>query len=92
MVMKVEVGQKFKVVKDVYYVSEDSSLECEFLTKEELEEQLAHVCVKDDVYEVVEEKGIIYFNCISGQWEGESNDGWFDWEEMIDKNIFEEVK
>ena len=90
--MKVEVGQKFKVVKDVYYVSEDSSLECEFLTKEELEEQLAHVCVKDDVYEVVEEKGIIYFNCISGQWEGESNDGWFDWEEMIDKNIFEEVK
>jgi hypothetical protein len=92
MVMKVEVGQKFKVVKDVYYVSEDSSLECEFLTKEELEEQLAHVCVKDDVYEVVEEKGIIYFDCISGQWEGESNDGWFDWEEMIDKNIFEEVK
>jgi hypothetical protein len=92
MVMKVEVGQKFKVVKDVYYVSEDSSLECEFLTKEELEEQLAHVCVKDDVYEVVEEKGIIYFNCISGQWEGESNDGWFDWEEMIEKDIFEEVK
>jgi hypothetical protein len=92
MVMKVEVGQKFKVVKDVYYVSEDSSLECEFLTKEELEEQLAHVCVKDDVYEVVEEKGIIYFDCISGQWEGESNDGWFDWEEMIEKNIFEEVK
>ena len=90
--MKVEVGQKFKVVKDVYYVSEDSSLECEFLTKEELEEQLAHVCVKDDVYEVVEEKGIIYFNCISGQWEGESNDGWFDWEEMIEKDIFEEVK
>jgi hypothetical protein len=92
MVMKVEVGQKFKVVKDVYYVSEDSSLECEFLTKEELMDQIAHVCVKDDVYEVVEEKGIIYFDCISGQWEGESNDGWFDWEEMIDKNIFEEVK
>ena len=90
--MKVEVGQKFKVVKDVYYVSEDSSLECEFLTKEELEEQLAHVCVKDDVYEVVEEKEIIYFDCISGQWEGESNDGWFDWEEMIEKDIFEEVK
>jgi len=21
-----------------------------------------------------------------------SNDGWFDWEEMIDKDIFEEVK
>ena len=92
MVMKVEVGQKFKVVKDVYYVSEDSSLECEFLTKEELEEQLAHVCVKDDVYEVVEEDEMIFFNCISGQWEGESNDGWFDWEEMIEKNIFEEVK
>jgi hypothetical protein len=50
------------------------------------------VCVKDDVYEVVEEAGMIYFDCISGQWEGESNDGWFDWEEMIDKNIFEEVK
>jgi len=92
MVMKVEVGQKFKVVKDVYYVSEDSSLECEFLTKEELMDQIAHVCVKDDVYEVVEEKGIIYFDCISGQWEGESNDGWFDWEEMIEKDIFEEVK
>ena len=90
--MKVEKGQKFKVVKDVYYVSEDSSLECEFLTKEELMEQIAHVCVKDDVYEVVEEAGMIYFDCISGKWEGESNDGWFDWEEMIEKDIFEEVK
>jgi hypothetical protein len=55
-------------------------------------EQVAHVCVKDDVYEVVEEAGMIYFDCISGQWEGESNDGWFDWEDMIEKDIFEEVK
>lgn len=90
--MKVEKGLKFKVVKDVYYISDGKSLDGEFMTKEELMEQVAHVLVKDDVYEVVEEEGMIYFNCISGQWEGESNDGWFDWEEMIDKDIFEEVK
>lgn len=90
--MKVEKGQKFKVVKDVYYVSDGRSIDGEYMTKEELEEQLAHVCVKDDVYEVVEEAGIIYFDCVSGQWKGESNDGWFDWEDMIEKDIFEEVK
>jgi hypothetical protein len=90
--MKVEKGLKFKVVKDVYYISDGRSLDGEFMTKEELMEQITHMCVKDDVYEVVEEEGIIYFDCISGQWEGESNDGWFDWKEMIDKDIFEEVK
>ena len=90
--MKVEVGQKFKVVKDVYYVSDGRSIDGEYMTKEELMEQVSHLCVKDDVYEVVEEAGMIYFDCISGQWEGESNDGWFDWEDMIEKDIFEEVK
>ena len=48
----------------------------------------------DPVYQTYTfvEEGMIYFDCISGQWEGESNDGWFDWEDMIEKDIFEEVK
>ena len=51
--MKVEKGQKFKVVKDVYYVSDGRSIDGEYMTKEELMEQVSHLCVKDDVYEVV---------------------------------------
>jgi len=82
-------GTKLKVVKDIYYITEDSINECEFLTLEEVMSNLHHLLVKDDLYEVVEDNGNKLILCIEGDWEGEYNDGWFDVDEMIEKGALE---
>jgi hypothetical protein len=82
-----KIGDKLVCVKDIYYVSEDNGMECEFLTLDELMDKVAHLCVKGDVYKKTDdtENG---FLCISGRWYNEFNDGWFDMQEMIDKGVF----
>lgn len=85
-----KLGQKLKVIKDVYYVSDGNVLDDEYLTKEELFEKLAHLCVVDDIWEVVDEGEYgVFLNCIEGTWKGESSDGWFNDDDMLNKNIFE---
>ena len=87
---ELEVGTQLKVIKDIYYVGDGRNLDDEFMTKEELFNKLSHVCVKDDVWEVVEinEYGT-WLECKAGKWHGESNDGWFDVDDMINKQVFE---
>ena len=82
-------GTKLKVVKDIYYIPEDSISECEFLTYEELMDSVSRLLVKGDVYEVVVDDGDKLIMCIEGSWEGEYNDGWFDVDEMIEKGALE---
>ena len=88
-----EIGTKYKVVTDQYYVVEDNGLEGEFVTKEELMNQVAHVCCKNDEYVITGiEYGEVIADCVSGEWEGESNDGWFSFELMVEKGVLVEVK
>ena len=84
-----EIGTRLKVIKDIYYITEDSMGECSFLTKEELFDQIAHLCVVGDVWGVIEDDGEKWLQCISGKWEGEFNDGWFEADDMLDKGAFE---
>ena len=85
-----KIGQKLKVIKDVYYVSDGCSLDGELLTKEEVLDNLSHLCVVDDVWEVTDEGEYgVFLNCIEGAWKGESSDGWFNDDDMLNKNVFE---
>ena len=86
--MNLEMGTKLKVIKDIYYIIEDSIEECSYLTKEELFESVSHLLVKDDVWVVVEDNMV---ECIEGSWKDEYNDGWFDFEEMYNKGVFEVI-
>ena len=86
--MNLEIGTKLKVIKDIYYIIEDSIEECSYLTKEELFESVSHLLVKDDVWVVVEDNMV---ECIEGSWKDEYNDGWFDFEEMYNKGVFEVI-
>ena len=84
---------KIKVIKDVYYVSEDLTL-VGFVSKEELEASYVHVLVVGDIWEKVEgesqysEDGF-YFKCIVGTHKGTSSDGWWDYKYTV--NNFEEI-
>jgi len=86
--INLEIGTKLKVIKDIYYIVEDSLDECSYLTKEELFESVSHLLVKDDVWVVVEDNVV---ECIEGSWINEYNDGWFDFEEMYNKGVFEVI-
>ena len=83
-----KIGTKLKCIKNIYYIPEDSICECDFLTLEELENSISKVCVEGDIYEKTENDDDSFL-CISGSWEGEYNEGWFDMQEMIDKGVFE---
>ena len=84
-----EIGTKLKVVKDIYYVIDGRMLDGECLTKEELFDQVSHLCVVGDIWEVIEDNGGKWLQCITGNFEGEYNDGWFDADDMLDKGAFE---
>ena len=86
--INLEIGTKLKVIKDIYYIVEDSLDECSYLTKEELFESVSHLLVKDDVWVVIEDNVV---ECIEGSWINEYNDGWFDFEEMYNKGVFEVI-
>ena len=87
-----EIGTKLKVVKDIYYVIDGRMLDGECLTKEELFDQVSHLCVVGDIWEVIEDNGGKWLQCITGNFEGEYNDGWFDADDMLNKGAFEIIK
>jgi hypothetical protein len=87
-----EIGTRLKVTKDIYYVSDGRNLDDEFLTKDELFDQISHLCVAGDIWGVIEDDGQKWLQCIAGKWEGEFNDGWFDADEMLDKGVFEIIE
>jgi hypothetical protein len=87
-----EIGTRLKVIKDIYYITEDSMEECSFLTKDELFDQISHLCVVGDIWGVIEDDGQKWLQCIAGEWESELNDGWFDADDMFDKGVFEIIE
>jgi hypothetical protein len=87
-----EIGTRLKVIKDIYYITEDSMEECSFLTKDELFDQISHLCVVGDIWGVIEDDGQKWLQCIAGEWESEFNDGWFDADDMFDKGVFEIIE
>jgi hypothetical protein len=91
--INLEIGTKLKVIKDIYYIVEDSIEECSYLTKEELFENVSHLLVKDDIWVIIENdwNDKMGVECIEGSWINECNDGWFDFEEMYNKGVFEVI-
>jgi hypothetical protein len=87
-----EIGTRLKVIKDIYYITEDSMEECSYLTKDELFDQISHLCVVGDIWGVIEDDGQKWLQCIAGEWESEFNDGWFDADDMFDKGVFEIIE
>lgn len=86
-----EIGTLLRVVKDIYYIIEDSLCEGDFLTYEELMDSVAHILYKGDVYKVIVDEGERMILCVEGQNNFETNDGWFDVNDMLDKGVFEIV-
>ena len=72
------VPSKIEVIKDGYYFSEDSLYEGEYYTTEELQNALAHIFVKGDIWERSNEDPDT-FVCIEGSWKGEPSEGWWDY-------------
>jgi hypothetical protein len=86
-------GTKVKVIKDLYYLPEDTISECEYFTKEELFFNLAQLLVVDDIWEYLgKEDGIDNWECINGAWKGEYNRGWWDLENIAEKGCFEVIE
>ena len=77
---------KIKVIINAYYVSEDLS-SIGIVSEDEFENSFSHLLVKGDVWETIDDKGNFsnqVFKCIEGKWEGEKNDGWWDYESYED--------
>jgi hypothetical protein len=79
---------KLEVIKDCFYITEDSLQECTYLSKEELFDSLAHFLVVGDIWETDKDDSE-YLICVSGEWKGESSDGW--WEHKNVSNFFKEI-
>ena len=84
-----ETAAHFQVVRDLNFAIVGRLLDDEFLTKEELFDQVSHLCVVGDIWEVIEDNGGKWLQCITGNFEGEYNDGWFDADDMLNKGAFE---
>ena len=78
-------GMKLRSLKNVCYVDE-MSLEDGLLLEEELFERVSWVIKKDCIWEVGVDGDEVYV-----VYDGESNEGWFDLEEVLEKEVFEIV-
>jgi hypothetical protein len=92
-IKNLKVGDELKVVKSLFYFSEDSLIEGEWYSKEDIFESLSELICEGDVWKVIgfieDSDNEIELECIKGRMEGESNDGWFSLENVYDKNCFE---
>ena len=71
---------KIKVIKNVYYVSEDLT-NLGMVDQETFNNSFVHSLVIGDIWEsrVYEEDGYEYFECIKGNWCDEVSEGWWDY-------------
>jgi len=76
-------GMKLRSLKNVCYVDE-VSLDDGLLLEEELFEMINWVIKKNCIWEVGVEEDEVYVI-----YDGESNEGWFDLEEVLEKGVFE---
>jgi hypothetical protein len=79
---------KLEVIKDCYYVSDGRALDNEYLDKEELFNMVSHLLVVGDIWET-DKDNPEYLVCVSGEWEGELNDGWWEYKRL--KDYFKEI-
>jgi hypothetical protein len=79
---------KIQVIENGYYVSEDLT-DFGMVGEKEFEMSFSHLLVKGDVWEKKVEDGFEFFECVDGKWKGESNDGWWDFEDV--KKYFKEI-
>jgi hypothetical protein len=78
-------GMKLRSLKNVCYVDE-MSLDDGLLLEEELFEMINWVIKKNCIWEVGVDEDEVYVI-----YDGESNEGWFDLEEVLEKGVFEIV-
>jgi hypothetical protein len=78
-------GMKLRSLKNVCYVDE-VSLDDGLLLEEELFERVNWVIKKDCIWEVGVDEGEVYV-----VFDEESNEGWFDLEDVLEKGVFEIV-
>jgi hypothetical protein len=71
---------KIKVIKNGYYVSEDLT-NLGMIDQGTFENSFTHSLVVGDVWEEDEDG---FFECIEGKWEGESSDGWWEYDHVTD--------
>jgi hypothetical protein len=76
---------KIKVVKNAYYVSEDLS-GLGMIDENEFQSSFSHLLVVGDVWEKDEDGDFV---CIEGEWKGECNDGWWEYNDV--KKYFKKV-
>ena len=89
-IKNLRINDELKVIKSLFYFSEDSLSECEWYSKEELFESLSNIICEGDIWKVIGFDGDkVELECIDGEMEGEFSDGWFDLENVYDKNCFE---
>jgi hypothetical protein len=86
-----KVGDELKVVKSLFYFCEDSMVDGEWYSKEDIFESLSELVCEGDVWKVIgfNEDNEVEVECIKGGMEGESNDGWFDLKYIWDRDCFE---
>jgi hypothetical protein len=76
-------GMKLRSLKRVYYVSRDE-IEEGVMLWEELVNCVSCLIEKDCIWEVEMDGDEVYV-----VYDGESNEGWFDLEEVLEKGVFE---
>ena len=84
MINNMNIGTKVKALKNIYYVN-PSNIHEDFYTQEEIMIGVPKIISVGDVYELKTDD----WECIEGSMKGESNEGWFEFEEVIKKDCFE---
>ena len=79
---------RLKVKEDMYYVSDGNVIDNQYLSKKELLETFAHILVEGDIWETDKDDPKLFI-CVEGKWEGEYNEGW--WEYEVLEEFFEIV-
>ena len=89
MIENLKVGNKLKVIKSLFYFSEDNLCDDELYSLEEIKDSLSCFIKKGDIWKVINLDKGIELECIKGSMKGESNKGWFSLEDVIDRDCFE---
>ena len=91
MIKDLKVSNKLKVVKSLFYFSEDNLCDNELYSLEEIKNNLSCFIKEGDVWEVVNLDRGIKLLCIEGSMKGDGNEGWFNLEDIVDKDCFEVI-
>ena len=80
---------KLKVIKNGYFVTGDV-VDTGLMNQETFESSFIHFLVVGDVWVLKEEEDLEdVFECIEGEWEGEFNEGWWEFDNDTIKEYFE---